>query len=178
MTRQIELQGTYTEENLKKAMQGEANAYILYQIYAKLIGNESKDLENKINLISHNEKEHFKIWAKLLLEDDYSNNDLNLVKAIRGEVEECQNLYPEFARVAREEGFEDIAEKFEQVSRIECSHSWDFKQIRNQINDYPANYEQKGFKCLNCGYIHNGENAPDVCPVCDHPKSYFKKMEE
>ena len=172
----MDIKGTYTEKNLKKAMQGEALAYVKYQIYASLLGQTSKDIENKINHIAHNEKEHFKVWAKLLLGDNYYNDEKNLIDAIYGEVKECESLYPEFARVAREEGFEEIAEKFEQVSKIECSHSWIFEDIFDQIiNKVDDDSKTNGFICLNCGYIHKGDVPPEECPVCNHPKQYFKQ---
>jgi rubrerythrin len=170
------LRGSHTEKNLRQAMIGEALAYIKYQIYASLIGKTSKDLEAKINHIAHNEKEHYKIWAKLLLGDDYYNNKSNLIDAIVGEVEECESLYPDFARMAREEGFDEIAEKFEMVSSIECNHSWQFEEFLDLYqNGYQDGITKKGFICLNCGYIHQEDEAPDICPVCDHPKEYFKR---
>ena len=174
----MNLKGTHTETNLKRALQGEALAYAKYQVYASLIGEISKDLEEKINHIAHNEKEHFKIWRKLLLEKGYYNNEENLLDAIIGEVTECEEMYPEFARIAREEGFDEIAEKFDQVANIECHHSWLFEDFLDCITKEKYNKEnEKGFICLNCGYIHNKEVAPEVCPVCDHPKKYFIRVD-
>lgn len=170
----MKLFGTHTQENLQKAMQGEALAYIRYQIYASLIGKTSKTLEAEINDIAKNEKEHYKVWAKLLFGDSYYDDEENLLSAIVGEVEECENMYPEFARVAREEGFEEIAEKFEMVSKIECNHSWRFEDFLEELNEEKTN--PNGFICLNCGYIHDEENAPEVCPVCNHPIEYFEKL--
>lgn len=172
----MNLKGTHTEGNLKKAMQGEALAYIKYQIYASLIGEISKDMEEKINHIAHNEKEHFKIWKKFLLEQDYYDNVKNLIDAMTGEIKECEEMYPEFARIAREEGFNDIAEKFEQVGAIECHHSWLFDAFLDRISNKKSEGKDKGFICLNCGYIHRKKVAPDVCPVCDHPKKYFTSV--
>lgn len=170
----MNLRGTYTEKNLEKAMQGEALAYVKYQVYASLIGKISKDMEEQINHIAHNEKEHFKIWKKILLDDDYYNNKMNLMDAILGETTECNEMYPEFARIAREEGFYDIAEKFDQVAKIECNHSSLFQCFLDQLDiDTSIN----GFICSNCGYISTDENAPETCPVCDHPKEYFIKVD-
>lgn len=170
----MNLRGTHTEKNLKKAMQGEALAYVKYQVYASLIGKISKDMEEQINHIAHNEKEHFKIWKKVLLDDDYYNNKMNLMDAILGETTECNEMYPEFARIAREEGFYDIAEKFDQVAKIECNHSSLFQCFLDQLDiDTSIN----GFICSNCGYISTDENAPETCPVCDHPKEYFTKVD-
>lgn len=170
----MRLFGSHTQENLQKAMQGEALAYIRYQIYASLIGKTSKTLEEEINHIAHNEKEHYKIWAKALFGDSYYDNEENILSAIVGEVEECENMYPEFARVAREEGFDDIAEKFEMVSKIECNHSWQFEDFLEELKS--DNKNPNGFVCLNCGYIHDEEEPPTECPVCNHPIEYFEKL--
>lgn len=167
----MNLKNTQTEKNLITAIQGEALAHMKYTIYAKLIGNTSKSIEKAINEIAHNEKEHWKIYAKLLLEDDYYNDKANLGDAIMGENKECLSLYPEFARIAREEGFEEIAEKFEAIAKIECDHE---KQFTMLLDSYTKNETKKEWKCSNCGYIHKGENPPDTCPVCNHPKNYFK----
>lgn len=173
----MSLKGTYTEENLQKALQGEALAFTKYQIYASLLEKKSKSLENKINLIAHNEKEHFKVWAKLLYGDNYYNDESNMIDAIVGEVEECESLYPEFARVAREEGFEEIAEKFEMVANVECNHSWQFEDFLDEIKNIDNGLKNsEGFVCLNCGYIHKKSEAPDECPICAHPKEYFQKL--
>lgn len=176
----MNLKGSHTEKNLKKAMQGEALAYVKYQIYASLIGSVSKDWENQINHIAHNEKEHFKIWAKLLLGDKYYNNQENLLDALFGELDECNEMYPEFARIAREEGFDEIADKFEQIGKIECSHSWLFEGFLQDLNNdehYKSQEKNNNFICLNCGYIHQGNDIPMECPICNHPKQYFKKVD-
>lgn len=173
----MNLHGSYTEENLKKAIQGEALACVKYQIYASLLGNTSKEIEDKINHISHNEKEHFKVWKKILSSDEYYDDIINLLDAIEGEQTECHEMYPEFARVAREEGFVDIANKFEMVANIECDHSQQFREFINEIKGLDVKKESKnGFVCLNCGYFHTGDSALEECPVCNHPKNYFKKV--
>ena len=167
----MNLKNTRTEKNLITALQGEALAYMKYTIYAKLIGKTSKYTEEEINQIAHNEKEHWKVYAKLLLQDDYYNDKANIGDAIMGENKECTSLYPEFARIAREEGFPEIAEKFEEIGKIECRHKQHFETILNLIdNDEPF----IAWTCSNCGYIHEGEYPPNVCPVCNHPKNYFK----
>lgn len=172
------LKGSHTETNLKKAILGEALAYIKYQIYASIIGETSKDIEEKINHIAHNEKEHFKIWKKLLLGKGYYDEEENLLDAMMGEITECKEMYPEFSRIAREEGFNEIADKFEQIAKIECHHSQLFEEFFNIIHE--KQYEKtdkKGFICLNCGYIHEEKTAPNVCPVCDHPQKYFVSVD-
>lgn len=174
-----ELYKTETEKNLLTAIQGEALAHFRYQVYAKLLGKISKDIENKINEISHNEKEHGKIWMKLLLQDDYADNDKNLFTAITGEQHEGQSMYPEFARIAREEGFDEIAEKFEQVAEIENHHAEMFQSFLDDINNINISktINTNEYKCLNCGYIHHGSDIPDICPVCAHPKEYFVSVD-
>ena len=166
----MNLKNTRTEKNLIKALQGEALAYMKYIIYASLIGKESKIYEKLINEIAHNEKEHWKVYAKLLLEDEYYNNNRNLADAIMGEHNECTTLYPEFARIAREEGFNEIAEKFEAISEIECRHEKEFDIILKELQTEKNNIF---WKCSNCGYIHKGQNIPNECPVCNHPQNYF-----
>lgn len=172
-----ELRGTYTEENLRKAMQGEALAFIRYQIYASLLGDISKDIEEKINHIAHNEKEHFKVWAKLLYGEEYYDNRKNLLDAIINETDECTEMYPEFSRIAREEGFEEIANKFDQVAGIECNHACLFEDFLKFLEEKDVEENEKGFVCLNCGYIHDGKSIPDECPVCNHPKKYFIRID-
>lgn len=167
----MNLKNTQTEKNLIAALQGEALAHMKYMIYASLIGKESKIHEKLINEIAHNEKEHWKVYAKLLLQDEYYNNNRNLADAIMGEHNECSSMYPEFARIAREEGFDEIADKFEAISKIECHHEKEFDIIlkESQKEDFTSFW-----KCSNCGYIHNGAKPPEKCPICDHPKNYFK----
>lgn len=170
----MKLHGSHTEKNLIKAIQGEAMAHIKYMVYASLIGKTSKQIEKQINEISHNEKEHWKIYAKLLLDDDYYDDKKNFLNAILGESKECHTLYPEFARVARAEGFSEIADKFNEISKIECNH-------QQMFEDLLSNYEQTNedvcdWKCDNCGYIYNGVNSPEKCPVCNHPKNYFYRL--
>ena len=172
----MNLKGTYTEKNLITAIQGEALAHFKYQIYASLLGKESKDVENRINEIAHNEKEHGKVWKKALLGDDYYDNKKNLLDAIDGELHEHKEMYPEFARIAREEGFDEIADLFEKVADIEGHHAMEFKNILNKdINNIHSKHIL--YKCLNCGYIYQGDEAPQVCPVCQHPHNYFVRVD-
>lgn len=167
----MNLKNSRTEKNLIIAMQGEALAHMKYSIYASLIGKTSKDMEEAVNEIAHNEKEHWKVYAKLLLKDDYYNNKTNLNNAIMGEHQECASLYPEFARIAREEGFEEIAEKFEGIAQIECNHEKEFSML---LDSYEINKTSSEWKCSNCGYIHKGSEPPTQCPICNHPINYFR----
>ena len=169
------LKGSHTEANLKQALQGEALAHLKYQFYKSKISNYSKYFEEIFEEIIHNEKEHGKLWFKLLNDGDISNDIKNLQNAIIGETNEHKEMYPEFARVAREEGFNDIAELFESVAEIEGEHAKTFSEILKCIeNDTFFNSDETGFwKCKNCGFRLFGQNAPEECPVCNHPKKYF-----
>ena len=120
----MNIKNTETEKNLIKSLKGEALAHMKYTIYAKLLGKSSKSIEKQIEEIAHNEKEHWKVYAKLLLEEDYYDDDRNLVDAIMGEHLECLSLYPEYARIAREEGFDAVpdARGFAFDAIPHCSH--------------------------------------------------------
>lgn len=171
----INLKGTYTYDNLIKAFEGEAKAHLKYQFYKSQIGNLSKEYEEILNEIIHNEKEHGKIWFKFLHNESMPNDIINLHDAIIGEKEECKSMYPEFARIAREEGFEEIANAFEEIALIECNHAEKFSEILKNIQDENIfkGDELSHWKCKNCGYIFLGKEAPVECPVCSHPQKYF-----
>ena len=170
-----ELKGTYTYDNLMKAFEGEAKAHLKYQFYKSKIAKFSKEFEKEFEEIIHNEKEHGKIWFKYLYGGEIPNDIENLKDAMMGENHEYLEMYPEFARIAREEGFEDIAESFENVGIIEGNHRDKFYEILNNIEqekvfkDDDVHY----WKCQNCGYIIYSKQAPLTCPVCDHPQKYF-----
>lgn len=171
----MNLKGTITEKNLQTALQGEALAHLKYQLYKNQLSKTSKDLENKLEEISHNEKEHAKIWFKLLHDGGYPDDLTNIQDAIAGETYESKEMYPEFARIAREEGLYDIADLFEEVACIEKKHKEEFTKIFNNIENKEL-FEDKNeqtWKCLNCGHIHNGRVPPKECPVCKHPLKYF-----
>ena len=169
------LKGSYTEKNLEKALKGEALAHLKYQFYKSQLSNTSKELENVLDEIIHNEKEHGKIWFKILHDGAMPEDLINLQDAISGENYEATNMYPEFGRVAREEGFHEIAELFEKVALIEKKHEEKFSEIFNNIDEESLFQDKNNqeWKCLNCGYVCSGEKAPEECPVCKHPKKYF-----
>lgn len=174
------IKGTKTEENLKEAMKGEALAHLKYQFYRSQISDTCKEYEQILDEIVHNEKEHGKIWFKLLQDGVISSNIDNLIDAIAGEMYECSGMYIEFSEVAREEGFEDIAELFEKVAKIECSHADKFNELKKNIIDRKlfTSSKETCWKCLNCGHMIMSENAPECCPVCNHPQKYFKRWYE
>lgn len=161
-------------------MKREADAYITYQIIASQLGEVSKELADIFEELAHNEKEHYKIWAKLMFDDEYFNIESSLFDAIDAELAECSELYGDFSRIAQEEGFSEIAEKFEMVRQIECQHAEIIKKVFSQYIDIinKDDVSTQGFVCSNCGYIHKYPQKPLVCPVCEHPRKYFKEVKE
>lgn len=165
-----------TYKNLQTALQGEALAHLKYQFYKSQMSNISKDVENKMNEIIHNEKEHGKIWFKLLHEG-MPDEETNLKDAMDGERHEFLSMYPDFAQVAYKEGYDNIGKLFEEIAIIEGQHLSEFSSILTdkQLDYFFNDDEEQEWKCLNCGYIHVGESAPEKCPICDHPQKYFTR---
>lgn len=170
-----ELKGSRTEANLYAAFSGEAMARTKYSFFASKAKKEGyEQISAYIEETSNNEKEHAEMWFKLL--GGIGNTTENLVAAAAGENEEWTQMYKDFAKVAREEGFDDIAAQFEGVANIEREHETRFLALLKNIEDgkvFKRNEELK-WKCRNCGHIHTGVDAPGVCPVCAHAQSYFE----
>ena len=172
-----ELKGSKTLENLKTAFAGEAQAFTKYMYYAS---KARKDGYEQIGAIfeetADNEKEHAKIWFKILHDGAVPETTANLEDAIAGEDYEYKDMYKKFAEVAREEGFDEIAEKFEGVGAIEKEHGERYVKLLKNIDEDIVFKSDKVtvWKCRNCGYIYVGEKAPETCPVCDHPQSFFE----
>lgn len=171
----MELKDSKTFENLKTALQGEALAHLKYQFYKSKIAETSKDIEKHLDEIIHNEKEHGKIWFKLLNEGEIPDDITNLQDAIKGELYEHKEMYPKFAQEAFDEGFDKIGELFNYISEIEGQHADEFCEILINIQNEQLfkDEEEWPWICLNCGHIYYGKNAPEICPVCQHPKKYF-----
>ena len=174
------LKGTKTEQNLQTAFAGESQAHTKYQYYAS---KAKKDGYVQMAAIfeetARNEKEHAKIWFKLL-HDGMPDTPANLADAAAGENYEWTDMYAGFAREAREEGFDAIAAKFEMVAAIETEHEERYRKLLQNINDRKV-FSKDGdcvWQCSNCGHIVIGREAPQVCPVCDHPQSYFQVRAE
>ena len=173
----MELKGTKTEQNLMTAFAGESQARNKYTYYAS---KAKKDGYEQIAAIfeetAGNEKEHAKIWFKLL-HDGMPNTKTNLLDAANGENYEWTDMYAEFAKTAKEEGFDHIAYLFEEVGKIEKEHEERFRKLLNNIEAGKVFVDEqpKMWICRNCGHIHFGEKAPEVCPVCEHPQSYFEE---
>lgn len=171
----MDLKGTKTEANLKAAFAGESQARNKYSYFAS---QARKDGFEQIAAIfeetAQNEKEHAKIWFKEL--GGIGNTTDNLKAAADGENYEWTDMYDEFAKTAKEEGFDRLAYLFEAVGKIEKEHEERFKKLLENVEDgkvFEAG-EVKIWKCRNCGHIVVGTKAPEVCPVCNHPKAFFE----
>ena len=172
----MNLKGSKTEQNLMAAFAGESQARNKYTYYAS---KAKKDGYEQIAAIfeetAGNEKEHAKIWFKLL-HDGMPSTIENLKDAAAGENYEWTDMYASFAVTAKEEGFDKIARLFTEVASIEKEHEERYKQLLANIEENSVFKKEVPVMwiCRNCGHIHYGENAPEVCPVCAHPQSYFE----
>ncbi len=172
-----ELKGTRTEANLMAAFAGETQARTKYTYYAS---KAKKDGYEQIAALfletAENEKEHAKIWFKLLHGGAVPSTEENLADAAAGENYEWTDMYAGFAKEAREEGFDDIAALFEMVAKIEKEHEERYLKLLANVKDGVV-FSKDGdtiWKCRNCGHIVVGKKAPEMCPVCAHPKAYFE----
>ena len=176
-----DLKGTKTEQNLMTAFAGESQAHTKYQYYASKAKKDGYvQMGNIFEETSRNEKEHAKIWFKLLHGGVVPGTTDNLADAASGENYEWTDMYATFAKEAREEGFDEIAEKFEMVGSIEKAHEERYRRLLKNIEDAIV-FSRDGdsvWQCSNCGHIVIGKKAPDVCPVCNHPQSYFELRAE
>lgn len=177
----MELKGSKTEECLRAAFAGESQAHTKYQYYAK---KAKKDGYQQIGAIfeetSHNEKEHAKIWFKLLHGDDIPDTVTNLKDAAAGEEWEYEDMYKDFTKIATEEGFTKIAKLFEMVGNIERTHMERYRTLLKNIEDGIV-FSRDGDRmwlCRECGNIHIGKSAPQICPVCKHPQAYYELKPE
>ena len=171
------LKGTKTEANLMAAFAGESQARNKYTYYASKAKKEGYEQIAALFLeTANNEKEHAKIWFKLLHDGEIADTATNLQDAANGENYEWTEMYAEFAKTAKEEGFDKIAYLFEAVGKIEKEHEERYKALLANVNGGLV-FSRDGemiWQCANCGHIHVGKAAPEVCPVCDHPKAYFQ----
>jgi len=171
------LKGTKTEANLQTAFAGESQARNKYSYYASKAKKDGyEQVANIFTETADNEKEHAKLWFKYLHGGEVPGTVENLLDAAAGEHYEWTEMYAGFALEAREEGFSEIAFLFEQVAGIEKEHEERYRKLLANINDglVYSREEDKVWHCLNCGKTFTGKEAPDVCPVCAHPKAYFQ----
>lgn len=170
----MQLKGSKTETNLQAAFAGESQARNKYSWFASKARKDGfEQIAQIFEETANNEKEHAKIWFKLL--DGIGSTAENLKHAAEGENFEWIDMYAGFAKTAREEGFGDIARLFEGVARIEKEHEQRYRALLANVNGNLV-FSRDGdavWHCLNCGHIEIGKAAPDMCPVCDHPKAYF-----
>lgn len=179
MTKEVlnmNLKGSKTEANLMAAFAGESQARNKYTFYASKAKKEGfEQISTLFAETAANEKEHAEIWFKLA--HGVGTTAENLKDAAAGEHYEWTDMYKGFAETAKAEGFDKIAFLFESVAKIEKEHEERYKTLLSNVETEKVfvKEEEITWICLNCGHIFTGKNAPDLCPVCDHPKSYFAK---
>ena len=174
----MELKGSKTEQNLMAAFAGESQARNTYSYYASKAKKEGyEQIAALFTETADNEKEHAKMWFKLLEGGSIKSTAENLKDAAAGENYEWTDMYAEFARVADEEGFTEIAAKFRAVADVEKHHEERYLKLLENVQKNQVFTKDTGihvWKCRNCGHIHIGEKAPELCPVCAHPQAYFE----
>ena len=173
----MELKGSQTEKNLMEAFAGESQARNKYTYFASKAKKEGyEQIAAIFEETALNEKEHAKIWFKLLNGGEIPSTLENLNAAAAGENFEWTDMYDRFAKTAREEGFDRIAYLFEAVGKIEKEHEERYRKLIENLEDglVFSRDGDKIWKCRNCGHIVIGKDAPAVCPVCNHPQSFFE----
>jgi len=177
----MELKGSKTEQNLMAAFAGESQARNKYSYYASKAKKEGyEQIAAIFEETANNEKEHAKMWFKLLHDGGIPTTTVNLEDAANGENYEWTDMYDEFAKVAKEEGFDHIAFLFEGVAAIEKTHEERYRKLLKNIDDKLV-FSSEGdaiWVCRNCGHISVGKEAPKECPICEHPQSYFERKAE
>ena len=177
----FDIKGTKTEKNLQEAFAGESMARNKYTYYASKAKKEGYEQIAALFLeTANNEKEHAKIWFKLLHDSDIPGTAENLLDAAQGENYEWTDMYATFADEAEAEGFTEIANKFRMVAKIEKSHEERYRKLLSNVEMQQVfeKAEETMWECRNCGHLVMGKKAPQVCPVCAHPQSYFEVRKE
>ncbi len=176
-----DLKGTKTEQNLRDAFAGESQAHTKYLYYASKAKKDGYvQIGNLFEETAKNEKEHAKIWFKLLHGGSVPGTEENLADAAAGEMYEWTDMYKRMAEEAEEEGFTDIARLMRGVAKIESEHEERYRKLLSNIEEGIV-FSREGdtmWQCSNCGHILVGKKAPEICPVCAHPKSYFEIKKE
>ena len=177
----MEFKGSKTEKNLMEAFAGESQARNKYSYYASKAKKEGyEQIAAIFTETADNEKEHAKMWFKYLHGGSVPSTLENLLDAAAGENGEWTEMYKRMAEEAEEEGFEEIAYKFRAVAAIEKTHEERYRALAQNVEDKKV-FTKDGevyWQCRNCGHIYKGKKAPEVCPVCDHPQSYFEVRNE
>ena len=175
----MELKGSRTEQNLRAAFAGESQARNKYTYFASVAKKEGYEQISEIfTKTAENEKEHAKMWFKEL--GELQTTTKNLEAAADGENYEWTDMYENFAKVAEEEGFASIAFKFRAVAKIEKAHEERYRKLLKNVEMQKVfeKSEETMWECRNCGHLVIGKKAPEVCPVCAHPQSYFEVRKE
>ena len=175
----MELKGSKTEQNLRDAFAGETQARSKYDYFASVAKKEGyEQIAAIFQATANNEKEHAKLWFKAL--QGIGTTPENLSAAAAGENFEWTDMYDRFAKEAEEEGFHQLAEQFRGVAAIEKSHEERYRALLNNIEMQKVfeKSEETMWECRNCGHLVMGKKAPEVCPVCNHPQSYFEVRKE
>ena len=186
------IKGTKTEKNLLAAFAGESQARNRYTFFASSAKKEGYEQISRFFLeTAENEKEHAKVFFKYLEGGEVEitaaypagvigNTRQNLQEAADGEKMEWSNLYADFAKTAREEGFEEVARSFDQIAQVEMFHELRYRKLAKNIDDKEVFKKKTKTKwhCINCGYVHEGDEAPKECPACKHPQSYYEVLAE
>jgi len=182
------IKGTRTERNLLKAFAGESQARNRYTFFASVAKKDGFEQISALFLeTADNEKEHAKVFFKFLEGGDaeitaaYPAGKIgttaeNLLAAADGELMEWGTLYPEFAQIAEDEGFADVARAFREIAKVEAYHERRYRKLLENVNGYRV-FKKDGvvyWKCRNCGYVYEGAAAPDVCPACNHPQAFYE----
>ena len=175
----MELKGSQTEKNLMEAFAGESQARNKYTYFASVAKKEGYEQISEIfQHTADNEKEHAKMWFKEL--KGIGTTAENLLAAAEGENYEWTDMYDGFAKTAEEEGFTELAAKFRMVAAIEKTHEERYRKLLNNVEMQKVfeKSEETMWECRNCGHIVIGKKAPDVCPVCAHPRAYFEEKKK
>ena len=175
----MELKGTKTEQNLMTAFAGESQARNKYTYFASKARKEGfEQIAAIFEETAANEKEHAKLWFKELCGGEIPGTAANLEAAADGENFEWTDMYAEFAKTAKEEGFARLAYLFEAVGKIEKAHEERYRKLLENVKDGKVFIADDVviWQCTNCGHIHVGKEAPKVCPVCAHPQAYFQRV--
>ena len=175
----VDFENSQTKKNLEAAFAGESQATNKYAYYSSKAKKDGfKQISDIFAETSGNEREHAKLWFKYLHDGEVPDTLTNLRDAAAGENYEWSGMYPEFAKVADEEGFTEIAAKFRLVADIEKAHEERYLKLAARVEAGEV-FEREGvkvWKCLNCGHLHVGDKAPQICPGCNHPQSYFEEQ--
>ena len=177
----MELKGSRTEANLMAAFAGESQARNKYTYYASKARKEGyEQIAAIFEETANNEKEHAKLWFKLLHNGEIPGTLENLEDAAAGENYEWTDMYKRMAEEAEAEGFAELAAKFRGVAQVEASHEKRYQRLLDHYREGKTFKDEAplGWKCNNCGYIYEGEEAPEICPVCAHPRAYFERKAE